>query len=70
MTKPCPTCKQPVRPSAAYVRRLRLGGWGAMKHHLVRIGVIPNADADAPVEWQRAFCAAFGRTLTNERGQA
>lgn len=55
------------RPTAAYVRSLRLGGWGAFKHHLVRIGVIATVDCDAPVEWQRAFCRAFGRTLTNEQ---
>jgi hypothetical protein len=59
-TKPAPTAK--------YVRSVGpFGGWGGFKHHLVRIGVIANADCDAPIEWQRAFCAAFGRTLTNER---
>lgn len=53
------------KPTASYVRSLRLGGWGAFKHHLVRIGVIANTDCDTPPEWQDAFCRAFGRRLTN-----
>jgi hypothetical protein len=61
LTTTCKTCRQPIRPSAAYVRRLRLGGWAGMKHHLVAIGVIPSTDHDAPIEWQEAFCRAFGR---------
>lgn len=56
-----------LAPTAKYVRSLRVGGWAGFKHHLVRIGVLESVDQDTPIQWQRAFCAAFGRTLTNER---
>lgn len=51
-----------MKPSAAAVRRLRPMGWADFKHKLHRLGILPSPVADVPEAWQRAFCAAFGRT--------
>ncbi len=50
------------KPTPAFIRSMRIYGWGDFKAKLVRCGVMKDVADGVPEAWQEAFCKCYGRT--------